>query len=228
MKLGLTNNQLKIIAMVSMLLDHIGAYLFPQVHWLRIVGRLAYPIFAYMIAEGCRHTKHRTRYVLQLGGLAAVCQLVDYIVQGSLYQCILVTFTLSILTIYAIDNFRRHKGILSGLLALLVFGGVVYACYLLPGKLPGTDFHIDYGFLGIMLPVVIYLVPDKQGKLFAAAAVLIAMSGRFGSTQWYALAAIPLLLLYNERRGKARLKYLFYIFYPAHLVAIYLVGQYLL
>jgi len=47
MKLGLTNNQLKIIAMVSMLLDHVGLMLFPQVRWLRIVGRLAYPIFAY-------------------------------------------------------------------------------------------------------------------------------------------------------------------------------------
>ena len=228
MKLGLTNNQLKIIAMISMLIDHIGAYLLPQYRWMRIIGRVAYPIFAYMIAEGCRHTKHRARYLLQMGGLAAVCQLVDYVARGSLAQSILVTFTLSILTVYAIDNFRKHKGILSGLLALMVFGGVLYACYVLPYKLAGTDYDIQYDFLGVMLPVVIYLVPDKQGKLFAAAAVLAAMSGRWGSVQWYGLAAIPLLLLYNEKRGKAKLKYLFYIFYPAHLVAIYLVGQYLM
>ena len=109
MKLGLNNNQLKIIAMVAMLLDHIGAYLFPQVRWLRIIGRLAYPIFAFMIAEGCRHTKNRVRYLLQMGGLAAVCQLVDYVARGSLYQCILVTFTLSILTICAIDSGSSAK-----------------------------------------------------------------------------------------------------------------------
>ena len=228
MKLGLTNNQLKVIAMVAMLLDHIGACLLPQVRWLRIVGRLAYPIFAYMIAEGCRHTKSRVRYLLQMGGLAAVCQLVDYIATGSLYQCILVTFTLSIVMIYAIDQFRKHKGILSGLLALIVFGCVIYACYLLPAELPNTDYYIDYGFLGIMLPVILYLVSDKQGRVFAAAAMLAVMSGRWGNIQWYALAAVPLLMLYNEQRGKAKLKYLFYIFYPAHMVAIYLVSQYLL
>ncbi len=225
MKLGFTNNQLKIIAMIAMLIDHIGAYLFPQVRWLRIIGRLAYPIFAYMIAEGCHHTKSRIRYFLQMAGLAAICQLVDYIARGSVYQCILVTFSLSILTIYAIDIFRKNKGILSAILALIVFGGVIYACYVLPYRLPGMDFDIDYGFLGIMLPVVIYLVPDKQGKIFAMAAMLVAMSGRWGAVQWYGLAAIPLLLLYNEKRGKARLKYLFYIFYPVHLVAIYFLGM---
>lgn len=225
MKPGFTNNQLKIIAMISMLIDHVGLLLFPQVRWLRIIGRLAYPIFAYMIAEGCRYTKHRTRYLLQMGGLALVCQLVYYFAQDSLYQCILVTFTLSIVTVYAIDNFRKHKGVFSGALAILVFGAVIYACYVLPGKLPGTDFGIDYGFLGIMLPVVIYLVPDKRGKVFAAAAVLVAMSGRWGNIQWYALFALPLLLLYNENRGKANLKYLFYIFYPAHLVALHFLAM---
>ena len=125
MKLGFTNNQLKIIAMIAMLIDHIGAYLFPQVRWLRIIGRLAYPIFAYMIAEGCHHTKSRIRYFLQMAGLAAICQLVYYIAMGSLYQCILVTFSLSVVIIYAIDNFRKHKGVLSGALAIAVFGAVV-------------------------------------------------------------------------------------------------------
>ena len=51
MKVGLSNNQLKILAMIAMTLDHVGVYLFPQVLWLRIVGRLAFPIYAFMIAE---------------------------------------------------------------------------------------------------------------------------------------------------------------------------------
>ena len=53
---GLTGNQLKLFAVIVMTIDHIGAVLYPSVLWLRIVGRLAYPIFAYMIAEGCAHT----------------------------------------------------------------------------------------------------------------------------------------------------------------------------
>ena len=224
MKLGFTNNQLKIIAMISMLLDHVGVALFPQVRWLRIAGRLAYPIFAYMIAEGCVHTKNRTRYFLQIAGLATVCQLVYYIAEGSLYQSILVTFSLSILCIYAIDIFQKHKGIFSGALAMIVFGVATYACRVLPRKIAGFD--IDYGFLGVMLPVVVFLVPNKMGKLCAAGVLLVAMcSSYLNDIQWFALLALPLLLFYNEKRGKARLKYLFYIFYPAHLVAIHLIDM---
>ena len=76
--------------------------------------------------------------------------------------------------------------------------------------------------------MAIYLAPDKQSRIFVAAIVMVALSGPFGARQWYSLAAIPLLMLYNERRGKAKLKYLFYVFYPVHLVVIYFVGQYLL
>ena len=56
---GLTGNQLKLIALVTMTIDHIGMQLFPRVRLLRIIGRLAFPIFAYMIAEGCRYTRNR-------------------------------------------------------------------------------------------------------------------------------------------------------------------------
>ena len=93
---GLTGNQLKIIAMITMTLDHIGAELFPQVLWLRIVGRLAMPIFAFMIAEGCRHTRSPLRYLGTLAAFAAVCQAVYFFAMGSLYMCILVTFSMSV------------------------------------------------------------------------------------------------------------------------------------
>lgn len=72
---GLSNNQLKIIAMLSMLADHMGMILFPEVRLLRIVGRLAFPIFAFMIAEGCAHTRNRGRYLLQMAAVALVCQI---------------------------------------------------------------------------------------------------------------------------------------------------------
>ena len=70
-KFGLSNNQLKILALLTMTVDHIGAYLFPRVMLLRIVGRIAYPIFAYMIGEGCRYTRNPKKYLLTILANAA-------------------------------------------------------------------------------------------------------------------------------------------------------------
>ena len=69
-KISLTNNQLKIIAMLAMLSDHIGKVLLPQYQILQIIGRLAFPIFAFMIAEGCFYTKNKVRYFLTVFLLA--------------------------------------------------------------------------------------------------------------------------------------------------------------
>ena len=64
MNIGINAFTLKMIATVAMLIDHIGAVLFPQIEILRIIGRIAFPIFAYMIAEGCVHTKSKKKYFL--------------------------------------------------------------------------------------------------------------------------------------------------------------------
>lgn len=71
-KFGILNgNHLKLIAAFTMLLDHAGILLFPRVTLFRILGRLAYPIYAYMIAEGCRYTRNKLRYFLMVFGLGA-------------------------------------------------------------------------------------------------------------------------------------------------------------
>ena len=144
-KLGLTNNQLKIIAMVSMLLDHMGLLFFPDEQIFRILGRIAFPIFAYMIAEGCRYTKNRTKYLGMIGGMAIIFQIVYFVAMQSLYQGILVTFSLSIIVIYSIDGIVRSKKLwkcLAGIGALLC---VVAFVFVLPSFLKDTDFDIDYG-----------------------------------------------------------------------------------
>ena len=107
--IGLTNNQLKILALIFMTVDHIGVRLFPKYTILRIIGRLAYPIFAYMIAEGCRYTRNKKRYILTMAAFAAVCQIVYFFAMNSLYQCILVTFTLSIALILAFDHMASKR-----------------------------------------------------------------------------------------------------------------------
>ena len=106
---GLTGNQLKLLALIAMTCDHVGLQLLPQFIILRIIGRLAAPLFAYMIAEGCRYTHDRGRYLGRLLGMAALCQIAYFAAMRSLYQCIFVTFSLSVCLIYALDNAVRRR-----------------------------------------------------------------------------------------------------------------------
>ena len=221
---GLSGNQLKLLALLSMTLDHIGLQLLPRLEILRILGRLALPIFAYMIAEGCRYTRSRRRYLATMAAMALVCQSVYFFAMGSLYQCILVTFSLSIALIYLTDHAMHRQSAAAWLPALLGFGAAYFLSNVLPGLLPGTDYGIDYRFAGIVLPVLISLGRIKREKLALTAVGLVLLALQSGGRQWFALAALLPLALYSGKRGRRNLKNLFYIYYPAHLAAIWLLG----
>lgn len=220
----LSGNQLKIIALVAMTCDHVGKQLLPQWPILQIVGRLAFPIFAYMIAEGCMYTRNRKQYLGQMVIMALLCQVVYYIAMGSLYQCVLVTFSLSIGLIYLVDYGREKRTWQSWTLVGTAFVAVYFLSEVLPAMLPHTDFAIDYGFWGILLPVLVYLADMKSQKLVAAAGALIILGMQMGGIQWYALGVLPLLALYGGKRGKWKMKNLFYTYYPLHLAGIYVLG----
>ena len=212
----LSGNALKILAAIFMTIDHIGVILFPQVLILRLIGRLALPIYAFMIAEGCKYTRNKKKYFGMIFGLGAVCQIVYYLFDGSLYFSILITFSLSILMIYAMQNWKQKKTALSG----LVFAVSVCVVYLL-----NHWFTIDYGFWGCMLPVFAAL---PHGSEYDSDSMNISMLGiglvflglSIDFIQCLALLALPLLYAYNGKRGKWNLKYFFYLFYPTHLVVL--------
>lgn len=218
---ALSGNQLKLIALISMTLDHVGLMLLPQYTLLRVVGRLAFPIYAYMIAEGCRYTRSMGKYFATLLLSAAGCQLVYLVFMGSLYMCILVTFSLSIGLVWLLEMHRKRQTIAMKRTVIAAFALVFFVAEVLPRLLPGTDFGIDYGFVGILLPVAVYLLPQQKQKLFAMGLGLLALSVGW-KTQLWSLLALPLLALYSGKRGKGNLKWLFYIYYPAHLVVIWL------
>ncbi|MBQ8525398.1 MAG: hypothetical protein IJ460_01585 [Clostridia bacterium] len=220
----LTGNMLKLIALIAMTADHIGAYLLPQYEFLRIIGRLAFPIFAYMIAEGCRYTKNRKSYLGNMIFLAFICQAAAFTATGSVNMCIIVTFSLSIILIYLLDYMIKERTSKSFFICLAALFAVYFISEMLPSALPETDYGIDYGFFGILTPVFAYIGKSRLQKLSMAAFAIILVSSALGSIQWYSLLAIPLLILYNGQRGKVKIKNLFYIYYPAHLVVIYLVG----
>ena len=221
---GLTNNQLKIIAMLSMCLDHIGVQLFPGALWLRMAGRLAFPIFAYMIAEGCRYTKNRTRYLLQLAILGVGCQTVFFIAARDWYQGILLTFSLSVSVIFAIDAFLKKKNVTRCALMVGVVLSAIFLSVVAPVLFKEIGFRMDYDFLGVFLPVGVYYAGDKRKKLMVLAIAMAIMSATSKPIQWISMLSVLLLMLYNGTRGKAKMKYVFYIFYPAHLAIIFLIG----
>lgn len=226
----LSGNALKIIAAVSMAVDHTGIIFFPGVVLFRIFGRLAFPIFAFMIAEGCRYTKNRVRHFCSVFLLAAVCQIVYYIALRDTDMSILMTFSLSILMIYALQYCKEVLsdpicGWLRQTGAVLLFLLLVSAVYLLNQWLT-----IDYGFWGCMVPVFVSLFQDRgeAKSRLDRISVHVVMLGMgllpltltLGGLQYYSFLTLPLLLLYSGKRGKWKLKYFFYVFYPAHLVVL--------
>ena len=223
----LSGNKLKLIAALSMTLDHIGVQIYTDCILFRVLGRFAMPIFAYMIAEGAKYTKNRKRYLTNMLLLAFVCQLVYFFASGSLYQCILVTFSLSIILIYVLDRLIEIKNIKNYIIVIVAFLSVYYVSEILPLILKNTDFAIDYGFAGIMLAVFIYLGRGKISKLILMAIGLMFLCFVNGGVQWYSMLAIIPLALFSGKRGKVNMKSFFYIYYPLHLVVINLISLFL-
>lgn len=236
----LSGNTLKIIAAVFMLIDHVGMMFFPlEMSW-RIVGRLAFPIFAFMISEGARYTRDRRNYFLGIFILAVICQVVYYIFDKSLYMCILVTFSISILLIYAMQRFKQVIFDESAGRADKIIAGAVFLFDMLAAALLNGIFEIDYGFFGCMVPVFASLfdfrnisAPESIKKLdtvtvrvLTMGVGLILLSLDTVNIEFFSLLSLIFLLLYSGERGRLKMKYFFYLFYPLHLVV--LEGIYLL
>lgn len=221
---GLTGNGLKIIALIAMTCDHVGLQLFPQYDILRYIGRLAFPIFAYMIAEGARYTKNRLKYFAQMFGMGFLCQIVYFFAMDSLYQCILITFSFSLVLIFALDHAAKTRRLDAWCLFGLIFIAVVFLVEFLPLLLTETDYAVDYGIWGVLTPVFVFAAPGKITKLLFMAIPLVCLSFVGVYYQWMGLFALLLLALYNGKRGKYKMKNLFYLYYPLHLVAIYGIG----
>ena len=231
---GLNGNALKIIAVISMLIDHIGVVLFPNVTILRIIGRIAFPVFAFMIAEGCAYTKNKMRYFLTIFILGMAYQGVYYIYTKEHYIGILIAFSVSILVIYALEYFKNtifeaDGSFLKQSLAFVILLFIIIIVYIL-----NDNFESDYGFWGAMAPVFASLfrkplnsnselykkLDNNVMHVLMLSMPLVFVALIYGGTQPYSLFAIPLLLFYSGKRGKLKLKYFFYIFYPVHLVAL--------
>ena len=245
----MNRTHLKLIACASMLCDHMGYLLFPQAVWLRWLGRLALPLFAFFIGEGCRHTRDRKRYLIQLSALAAICQAAYFIEEliagggrltassGCWYFNILFTFILSCGACFlCLDGAaflrqgetkkaaRKFAWLALYLAVLAAFTWFAWR----QRKTAGWSLYVDYGMCGVLLPLSAVLFDRRWAKLGAFAAAVTVYCAVFTGTMpyvWFSLAALPLLACYNGQSGSKKLKYLFYVFYPAHLAVLYLLSQ---
>lgn len=217
----LDGTTLKIIAMISMVLDHAGDLFFPGAIWLRAAGRLAMPIFAFCIAEGYAHTRDRKKYLLRMGVFALISEIpFDLAFEsriGLSHQNIMLTFFLSILALMLYDGIRGEKAAggerIPGwktALGVLAVGAVAALALLLKA---------DYTIFAVISVFLFYVLRKKHPLLRSGVGVaFLALTRTVGYYSATGLSFLP-LALYNGKKGKG-LKWLFYVFYPGHLLLL--------
>lgn len=240
---------LKIIACVTMVLDHIG-YAF-GIESLRIVGRLAFPIFVYLIYNGYQHTSSKWKYALRLAFFAIISQIpFNLFCYHTLWRGngnVFFTLLAALLSLWSVDGMRRHKvlrwfcWIPTAAICALYWKGILVSDYGAIGVLMILVFYVcDRKGLGWkLLTIALFLCAEYHIFLIACArAILLRLLSKpslfpvmsdWQMTQAWALLSLPLIFAYNGKKGPSpkskRLAKLcqlgFYMFYPLHMVILW-------
>ena len=263
----LSGNSLKVIAVLTMLIDHLckivlqwllSNYWGPmvdneQMSWerfqeidnlirfdLQSIGTIAFPLFCFLLAEGFQHTRSKKRYIglmlafaliseipFDIGFFSAYSRMEDTFPFYLKYQNVFFTLFLGLLTLVCLERFScksdlpvdRIKSAVLQVLSVVLFSGIA------------EGIHCDYGMQGILFISAFYIC--RNHRIYQVLLFLLAYMGTTGNQPpLCTLLACLLILLYNGKRGKLKLKYFFYVFYPAHILVLYLIqiglGKYLL
>lgn len=198
---------LKLLAVASMFCDHLGKAFFPQNVWLNACGRLAFPLFAFLLVEGFIHTKDVKKYLLRLGGFALISEIpYDLFARKTWFsleaQNVFWTLFLGILLLYL------YQRLTDSAIRILAMAGLFALVFFL---------RADYGPVGLAVIFVFYYFRSRPVWKYTFFAVLMILMGN--NVQLTAIAAVIPMVLYSGKRGIS-CKYLFYIFYPGHLAAL--------
>ena len=240
-KRGIDSFTLHILAMLFMLCDHLWATLFPAQEWLTCIGRLAFPIFACMIAEGCYYTSNVKKYLQRLFIFALISEIPFNLIMGSsvvylFHQNVLWTFLLGVLSIQIIEKVKKKQKKI-----LLVF---TVCLVILMDYFLGTITMVDYNAAGILTVLLFYFFRKKTWVSFVAQLVgmyylNVVMLGDLYypvtilghhfeiAQQSFALLALIPIWLYNGKQGyhSKWFKYFCYAFYPVHLFVLFVIWQ---
>lgn len=200
-------NVLKLIALLTMVIDHVGAVLYPNIIVLRMIGRISFPIFAYLLALGYKSTHDAKKYLKRLL-LFGLLSEIPYILAFN-SDNLNIFFTLA-LGLVAIMFFEKKEN----LYVIIVFCFAVFA-------------HVDYGIYGVFVIFFMY-VYVYYSKMIGTILFILAtfVYSYFNVLQIFAILSIPLIgLLENIPKNIdiKKYKYVFYAFYPLHLVLLYLI-----
>ena len=223
---------LKLIAICTMLIDHMGYTLFPGVMWLRCVGRVAFPIFCFLIAEGCVYTHDRKKYALRLLVFALLSEIPFNLMNSGMIwdpydQNVLWTLLTGALVCWLIDWALKKCTPLSFVLT----GAAMVAAYWLL-----EAFRTDYGGWGMLLVAAFYgvhrtpsgAVVKMIAQAFGLAFFSLGVMGGYLSIELWSLVSLAPIWLYNGQRGFSHkaVQYGFYAFYPVHILVLSLIAMY--
>lgn len=228
---GISHTALKWLACLLMLIDHVGMLFFPQIMLFRLIGRLAFPIFAFQIAEGYRHTKHFNRYALRLFGIALLSEIpFDLAVMGECFslshQNVMFTLLFGLLGCKLLALLQTEYSAGRMLLSLFGIAAMLFAVEWL---------QTDYGAAGILTVLLFFLTARAKHPMPARIIGMTAIHGIllqgasvtvFGISlpvQGFAiLALIPIAFYRGEKGYSSRiLQYGCYLFYPLHLLMLF-------
>ena len=209
---GLSDSALKVIALVSMTVDHIAYYLMDHNTWgydmMRTVGRMAFPIFAFLLVEGYGHTRSTRKYALSLLAFALISEIPWWLLNHDNTHNVFFTLLLGLIVIEGINKLGK-KPLLWTVLIITICTIAIFL-------------HVDYEYSGILLICTFHIFkPDKVTKCLLAT-LFMYQYGVIGL--WLGLAVI---LCYNGQRGFIKgqyAKYLCYAYYPLHLVLFMLLS----
>lgn len=239
---GINALQLKILAMLFMLCDHMWATVLHGNDWMTCVGRLAFPIFAFQIAEGYAHTRDPKAYRRRLLLWALISEIPFNMMTGGglfnpFHQNVMFTFWLALLFLPRIDRARKRGG---GVGALISLGWILLAF------LVGTLTMVDYYGFGLLMVILFYVArnapAEKPLQLLAMYWINFRMMGGlvypfvlfgrefFFPQQGFAILSLVLIWLYNGEQGpyNKTIRRLCYAFYPAHILILALIGMFVL
>ena len=225
-----SGSTLKMIALVIMFIDHIGAVIvqrtmamegfnhdfWSSLYWpIRYVGRLAFPIFCFLLVEGFVHTSNVKKYLKGMLLFALISEIPFNLgIAGTLfslgYQNVFWELALGIMAMLSLEMIEKKKSnywiqVVLRIAVIIVFAGIAEV------------FNFDYGMYGIISIVALYAFREKRLMQLLIGAV---------SFYWEPVAPLAFLLiaLYNGKRGR-NIKYAFYIFYPTHLLVLYAIAR---
>lgn len=191
-----------------MVIDHTGAILFPENMIFRYIGRIAFPIFCYLLVEGFYHTRNIPKYMMRLGIFALISEIpYDLAFRGNLldfeHQNVFFTLAIGVGMMYFLEKCPE--------ISLKVI-------YVLLSMWLSVTLVTDYSYKGILLIAIYYFLRNHKIEKIGLGALWNFIWN--GAVQGYGAIASIFIALYNGERGKG-MKYFFYAFYPLHLLILY-------